>query len=325
MGMRNRLFFLFALPIALWGAPEWLLIRTVDGTLVEGQSQLKSVKVDGSDVGFAQISSLHSGAPASGFEAERITQGLAAIQGEDRAARDKAVEELTAIGLPVMTPLLKGIKDTDQHEPRPLYRLFERLVPSYADAFDRTLSLVRLKNGEAMRGKVSDVTIEVRAADGKKTSLPWSRIRSLAVRQTLIKRTMQVHSLKHSTQVEYLDTGVMTTPSSKLTVLARGLVRLSWDTDSWASDADGLKVPGAPAYKSNLVDGQPFGALVGRFTSSNPAGGDVFFIGKTATVAGKPAGRLGLAVNDNKHWQNNLGTFWVTMTATDAYVLGDAQ
>ena len=142
---------------------------------------------------------------------------------------------------------------------------------------------------------------------------------------TSVKRSMQVHSLKHSTQIEYLDTGVMTTPSSKLTVLARGLVRLSWDTDSWASDADGLKVPGAPAYKSNLVDGHPFGALVGRFTSSNPAGGDVFFIGKAATVAGKPAGRLGLAVNDNKHWQNNLGTFWVTMTATDAYDLGDAQ
>ena len=79
------------------------------------------------------------------------------------------------------------------------------------------------------------------------------------------------------------------------------------------------------AYKSNLVDGHPFGALVGRFTSSNPAGGDVFFIGKKATLAGKPAGRLGLAVNDNKHWQNNLGTFWVTMTATDAYDLGDAQ
>jgi len=321
MGMRNRLFFLFVLPIALWGAPEWLLIRTVDGTLVEGQAQLKSVKVDGSDVGLTQILSIHSGAPASGFEAERITQGLAAVQGEDRAARDKAVEELTAIGLPVMTPLLKGYKDTDQHEPRPLYRLFERLVPSYADAFDRTLTLVRLKDGDAMRGKVSDLTIEVKAPDGKKTSLPWSQIRSMAVRQAAVKRSMQVHSLRHCTQIEYLDTGVITTAPSKLTVAARGLVRLSWDTDSWASDADGLKVPGAPAYKSNLVDGQPFGALVGR---TSP-GGEVFFIGRKGTVSGKPAGRLGLAVNDNKHWQNNLGTFWVTMTTTDAYDLGDAQ
>ena len=321
MGMRNRLFFLFVLPVALWGAPEWLLIRTVDGTLVEGQSSLRSLKVDGADVALAQVLSVHSGAPASAFEAERITQGLAAIQGDDRAARDKAAEELTAIGLPVMTPLLKGIKDTDQHEPRPLYRLFERLVPSYADAFDRTLTLVRLKNGEAMRGKVSEMTIDLRGADGKKTSLPWSRIRSVAVRQASVKRTMQVHSLKHSTQIEYLDTGVMTAPSSKLTLAARGLVRLSWDTDSWASDADGLKVPGAPAYKSNLVDGHPFGALVGRTSAS----GEVFLVGKKATVTGKPAGRLALAVNDNKHWQNNLGTYWVTMTATDAYDLGDAQ
>ena len=325
MGMRNRLFFLFVLPVALWSAPEWLLIRTVEGTLMEGQSQLKSVRVDGTDVGLAQVLSIHSGAPASAFETERITQGLAAIQGEDRAARDKAVEELTAIGLPVMTPLLQGYKDTDQHEPRPLYRLFERIVPSYADAFDRTLSLVRLKNGEAMRGKVSDITIEVKGEDGKKTSVPWSQIRSVAVRQPLVKRSMQVHSLRHSTQIEYLDTGVMTTAVSKMTVAARGLVRLSWDTDGWASDADGLKVPGAPAYKTNLVDGHPFGALVGRFTSSNPAGGEVFFVGKKATFAGKPEGRLGLAVNDNKHWQNNLGTYRVTMTATDAYDLGDAQ
>src|SRR4051794_19593594 len=113
MGMRNRLFFLFVLPIALWGAPEWLLVRTVDGSTVEGQAQLKSVKVDGTDVALAQVLSIHSGAPASPFEAGRITQGMATIQGDDRAARDKAVEELTSIGIPVMTPLLKGYKDTD--------------------------------------------------------------------------------------------------------------------------------------------------------------------------------------------------------------------
>jgi hypothetical protein len=132
---------------------------------------------------------------------------------------------------------------------------------------------------------------------------------------------MQAHSLRHSTQIEYLDSGVVVGTASKLGFAARGLVRLSWDTDSWASDADGLKVPGAPAYKSNLVDGQPFGALVGRVGAT----GDVFFIGKKATITGKPAGRLVLAVNDNKHWQNNLGTFSVAMTASDAYDLGDAQ
>jgi hypothetical protein len=321
MGMPTRAFFLFLLPIALWAAPEWLLIRTVDGTLVEGQSQLRAVKLEGKEVSLPQILSVHSGAPASEFETARITQGLAAIQGEDRAARDKAVEELTGIGLPVMTPLLKSYKDTDQHEPRPLYRLFERLVPSYADHFDRTLSLVRLKNGDALRGKVSDLVVELRTADGKSTSLPWSQIRCIAVRQKAVQRSMQAHSLRHSTQIEYLDTGVAVSAESKMTFSTRGLVRLSWDTDSWASDADGLKVPGAPAYKSNLVDGHPFGALVGRIGAS----GEVFFIGKKSTITGKPAGRLDLAVNDNKHWQNNLGTFSVSMTATDAYDLGDAQ
>jgi hypothetical protein len=325
MGMLMRVLPLFALSctlsVTLWGAPEWLMIRTVDGKLLEGQSQLKSIKLNSADVSVGQILSVHSGAPASEFEAGRIKADIAAIQGEDRAARDKAVEELTGIGLPVMTPLLQTYKDTDQHEPRPLYRLFERLVPSYADDFDRTLSLVRLKNGEAKRGKLSDVTIELRGTDGKNASLPWSQIRCIAVRQKSVSRSMQAHSLRHSTQIEYLDTGVMLTAASQTTISARGLVRLSWDTDSWASDADGLKVPGAPAYKTNMVDGQPFGALVGRVG----AGGDVFLVGKKATLTGKPAGRLELAVNDNKHWQNNLGTFWVTMTATDAYDVGDAQ
>jgi hypothetical protein len=104
-------------------------------------------------------------------------------------------------------------------------------------------------------------------------------------------------------------------------MMTRGFVRLSWDTDSWASDADGLKVPGSPAYKSNLWDGQPFGALVGRVGASGP----VFFVGKKATLSDKGAGRLGIAVNDNTHWQNNVGTFYVKMSASDAYDLGDAQ
>ena len=40
---------------------------------------------------------------------------------------------------------------------------------------------------------------------------------------------------------------------------------------------------------------------------------------------GLPAGRLTLAVNDTPHWQNNVGAYQVTLTATDAYDLGDAQ
>jgi hypothetical protein len=306
-------------------APAWLLIRTVDGTQVEGQTQLKSVRITSLgralDLKLNGLLSVQNGAPASEMEAAQIKSGIAAIQGPDRKARDLAVQELTAIGLPVLTPLLDTYKDTDQHEPRPLYRLFERIVPSYADAFDRSLSLIRLPNGEAMRGTLADGTVEVKTAAGQTVQLPWAKIRSLAVRQPVVHRAMQVHSLKHSTQIEYYDSGVVLTAGSKIETVSRGLVRLSWNTDGWASDADGLSKPGSPAYKSNLVDGHPFGALVGRTT----ADGEVFFLGKKSAKTGLKPGRLGLAVNDNKHWQNNLGTFFVTMTATDAYDLGDGQ
>jgi hypothetical protein len=54
-------------------------------------------------------------------------------------------------------------------------------------------------------------------------------------------------------------------------------------------------------------------------------GGEVFLVGRKASKTGLPAGRLRLAVNDNAHWQNNVGTYSVTMTVTDAYDLGDAQ
>ena len=98
--MPNRLLVTFFLPLALWGAPEWLLIRTVDGTSVEGQSQLRSVKVERegktTELRLAQILSIQSAAPPSQFEARRIPADLAAIQAPDRKARDLAVEELTA-------------------------------------------------------------------------------------------------------------------------------------------------------------------------------------------------------------------------------------
>jgi hypothetical protein len=323
--MPRFLILLSLMPALLCGASDWVLIRTIDGKQMEGQTQFHGFRFDHegktSDVRLAQILSISNGAPASDFENGRIAEDITAIQGLDRGARDMAVEELTGIGLPVLTPLLKAYKDTDQHEPRPLYRLFERLIPSYADGPDRTLSFLRLKNGDALRGKVAEATIDIRTTDGQQASIQWSKIRSLAVRQKSVQRSMQAHSLSHSTQIEYLDTGVWLSSSSKADISTRGFVRLSWETDSWATDADGLKQPGSPAYKSNMVDGQPFGALVGRVG----AAGSVFLVGKKATLTGKPAGRLSLAVNDNKHWQNNLGTFSVTMSVSDAYDLGDAQ
>ncbi len=313
--MRTRLSLLCLLPAALWSAPEWVLIRTVDGAGVEGQTSLAALKLP------KKTLSVHSAGPASDFEAGRIEAGLAAIQGKDRKVRDLAVEELTAIGLPVLTPLLKTLKDTDQHEPRPLYRLFERIIPSDADGFDRTLSLIRVAGGDPLRVKLPEGQVEVKKPGGQAVSVPWAKIRTLAIRQKVVTRAMAIHSLRHSTQIEYLDTGVVLTQGSKLDTAARGFVRLSWDTDSWASDPNGLTKPGSPAYKSHLFEGHPFGALVGRFGAS----GEVFFLGKQFSKAGLGAGRLRLAINDNPHWQNNLGTFTVTLTATDAYDLGASQ
>ena len=298
----------------LSAASEWVWIRTTEGTEIEAQANPDALKM-------RSILSYHSGAPASEKEKERIAAGLTAIQGKDRAARDAAVEELTAIGVPVLSPLLAALKDTDQHEPRPLYRLFERVMPSDADGLDRSLSVIRLENGKVLRAAVPAGSLELRKADGSRTAIPWSSVRLLAVRKKSVRRTMPVHSLRHCTQIEYLDTAVVLTPTSKADITADGFVRLSWNEDGWATDADGLKKPGSPAYKTNLVAGHPFGALVGRVGAK----GDVFFIGKRATKTGLPAGRLGLAVNDNAHWQNNLGTYTVTLTATDAYDLGDAQ
>ena len=314
--MLTRLLPLLCLSALLSLANDRVRIRTTDGTIIEGTTSARTI----AKIPLAQIVSVHSGAPASDSEATKIKAGIAAVQGADRAARDIAVDELTAIGLPLMTPLLQAYKDTDQHEPRPLYRLFERIMPGYADHFDRSLTLIRLAGGGAQRVALPEAGIEVTDASGSKTSVPWSKIRTLAVRQRSVKRTLQVHSLKHSTQIEFLDTGIVLDSASKATLAAQGLVRLSWDTDSWASDANGLTKPGSPAYKSHLVDGHPFGALVARVE----AAGATFFIGKAGSVAGKP-GRLRLAVNDNAHWQNNLGTFLVTLTASDAYDLGEAQ
>jgi hypothetical protein len=304
----------FLSAFVLSAASDWVLIRTTEGTEIEAQTNLDSLKT-------RSLLSFHSGAPASEKEKERIAAGLATIQGKDRAARDAAVEELTAIGVPVVTPLLAALKDTDQHEPRPLYRLFERIMPSDADGLDRSLSLMRLENGKVMRVAVPAGSLELRKADGSKTAFPWSSVKSLAVRKKLVRRTMPVHSLRHCTQIEYLDTGVVLTSGSKADLTADGFVRLSWNEDGWATDADGLKKPGSPAYKTNLVAGHPFGALVGRVGAK----GEVFFVGRKAAKTGLPAGRLGLAVNDNAHWQNNVGSYTVNLTATDAYDVGAAQ
>lgn len=278
-----------------------------DGRRLEGPARATSIRAGDRKLALRSLLSLHNGAPAVGEEAKRIDALLA-------KPTPAAIDELTAIGLPVLTPLLASYKDTDQHEPRPLYRLFARIMPDGLDQLERTDSLLRLANGEAFRAKVEEFTITVNGQ-----SIPWSQIRRLAVRQPRVEKQADLQALQHCTQIEYLDTGIEVGADSTLTVNAKGLIRNAFNQDGWASDADGLKVPG-PNYKTNLVDGHPFGAVVAR-----TGNGEVQRIGKAFTGKALGTGRFRLAVNDNRHWQNNVGAFHVRITATNAYDLGDPR
>lgn len=131
-----------------------------------GRPHLPSLKLATGEVRPAKIASIHNAAPLSEFESARVSAALAAIAGKDRAARDKAVDELTEIGLAAMPPVLKTLRETQQEEPRPLYRLFEKLMPSYADGFDRTLSLIRFRAAGALRGNLPAGAFELKLADG---------------------------------------------------------------------------------------------------------------------------------------------------------------
>jgi hypothetical protein len=298
-------------------------LLTRDGKVLEGNFSAGGFTVNGGpsrSMSSETLLSISLAADASAGESERIGAAVAAVQGSDRAARDAAVAELTDIGLPALTPVLNAYKDRDMREPDPLYRLFGRLIPGYADALDRSLDLVRLKNGEVIRGKVGAETITLQESGGSAMKIPFSSVRTLAVRQAKIEKGFDLQALRHCTQIEFLDTGVVVGPKSRVEVTADGFVRLSYAIDGWASDPDGLKVPG-PNYKTTLVDGFPFGAVVGKVGAAGPR----FFVGRRLDKTGLGAGRLYLAVNDNPHWQNNIGSFRVKLRVSDAYDVGDPQ
>lgn len=264
--------------------------------------------------------SINLAAEAGPREAERIAADLVTVQAADRTARDAAAAELTEIGLPAMTPLLNAYKDRDLREPDAMYHLFSRLMPGYADSLDRSLDLIRLKSGETIRGRIGAESLSLRLADGSATKLPLASIRSLAMRQAKVEKSFDLLALRHCTQIEFLDTGVILSPQSRVEVSAEGLVRLAFAIDGWAADADGIKVPG-PNYKTNLVDGFPFGAIVGKVGVVGPR----FLVGRRLDKTGLGTGRLYLAVNDNGHWQNNLGSFRVKLRVRDAYDVSDPQ
>jgi len=294
-----------------------------DGRTVEGRpnAEALTLTIGGQTrrLALSDILSVHSADAATPEEQARITANLAAVQGKDRKASTVAAAELTDLGLPVLSPLLAAYQDTDAREPAPLYRLFARIVPGYADAPDRTLDLVRLANGEALRGKLSPLELKLTREGGDAITVPASGLRRLAVRQSSIERRFEIHALRHCTFIDFFDTGVAVTPASRVNSNASGYVRLSFDIDGWASDPDGIQdpIPGKRKFESGFV----FGALLGRI---GPAG-DRWLAGKHVEKTGLGAGRLYFAVNDNEHWQNNIGSFRVKVRVTDAYDLGDPQ
>lgn len=319
--MRSSLpIFLLALAASVEsGKGQTVSVLTRAGETIEGAVAGKSAVFGGRPVAWKEILSIQLGAEASSHEAGRITASLAAAQGADRKQRDAAIAELVDIGLPVMTPLLKSYKDSAVGEPAHYYRLFERIVTGTQDSANRTADLLRLANGQELRGQLGSADVTVKTAGGAKT-VKAADIRRIAVRRAVVERTVDVHSLHHSTQIEYLDSGIGVTADSKLDSTARGFVRLSWNDDSWTSDPDGLKKPGGN-YKTNLVDGHPFGALLAR---TGPAG-ETWLAGTKASKSGLTPGRLYFSINDNRHWQNNLGTFRLTVKVTNAYDLGNAR
>lgn len=299
-------------------------LMTRDGKSMEGtlSASTLDVAMDGKvrKIALKDVASIGFAAPATPAEQAHITADLATVAANtDRVARERAVGELTDIGLPVLSPLLDTYKDTDMHEPYPLYRLFSRIVPGYADAADRSLDLVRLADGSAMRGKVMLSDLQL-AVNGTTLPVTASSLRGLAVRRSEIVRTFDVQALRHCVQIEFLDSGVVVTPESKIEENTQGIVRLSFGIDGWLSDPDGLKVPG-PHYTSNIVEGFPFGALLGRIGADGPR----FFAGHHMAKAAPSTGRLYFGVNDNPHWQNNIGSFRVKLRVTDGYDLGDPQ
>ncbi len=94
-------------------------------------------------------------------------------------------------------------------------------------------------------------------------------------------------------------------------------MRLSFDEDGWATDPDGIKEP-LPG-KRKLQEGFRWGSVLGRVGPT----GDRWFVGKHLDKSDFQPGRLYFVINDNEHWQNNIGSFRVELTVTHAYDLAE--
>ncbi len=328
--MMNRKYF-FALAIIFLACPAELsaqqsiktelMVRTCDGKDVfgiAGQATV-SIQADGHShsIELANLLSLHSALPATELEQQSITSNLAVLDGTDLAKSEQAAAELADIGLPVISPLLKNFPDTDAHMPDYRYRLFGRILPGHADGLDRSLDLVRLADGTTLRGNLADTNIIMVDEEGRRQVIPTSNIRRIAVLKETISRTIYLDALHHCTYVGLMDCGIFLTEQSSLICDARGFVRLSFDEDGWSADPDGIFEP--LEGKRKLQEGFRWGSVLGKVGPS----GERWFVGKHLEKSDAGSGRLYLVINDNEHWQNNIGSYRVQLVVKNAFDVGE--
>jgi len=298
-----------------------LMVRTCDGTEIFGDAAQESILVVAGDqqhqIAWSNLLSLHSAGPASELEQGRIGACLELLNGTDMAASEQAAAELTDIGLPVINPLLKNFPDTDAHEPDYRYRLFGRILPGHADGPDRSQGLVRMADGKAVRGNLANAEIRLVDSQGNPQTIPASNIRRIAVMRETVNRTVTLDALRHCSYVGYMDCGIVLTPESKVASDSRGFCRLSFDEDGWASDPDGIVDP-LPG-KRRLQEGFRWGSILGRV---GPAS-ERFYVGGHFEKSGLGNGRFYLVINDNEHWQNNIGSYRVQLVVHNAFDVGE--
>jgi hypothetical protein len=291
-----------------------------DGQTIEGTTEnikIRFASKESGPVTLSELLSFHSAAPASETEAETIDESLGLLGDTVKPESEIAAAKLTDIGLPVLTPLLKGYADTNAKEPDYKYRLFGRIMPGHADMQDRSLGLVRLTNGKTLRANPDDFQLTIRGENGNDLAVKPDNIRRIAVLQDKITRSFELHALHHCTYVGFMDTGIITTLNSEMQANAEGYVRLSFDEDGWAADPHGIVTP-LPG-KRKLQEGFRWGSVLARVGPD----GERWFVGKHITKENLGSGRLYFVINDNEHWQNNIGSFRVELTVENAFDVGE--
>jgi hypothetical protein len=316
-----------AIAVAQQGEKWTIQVLTTDGEQVIGVVQDKELELENEmqyTVDWGSVYSYHSAQPPSEHEQRQIDEAFPLLDSKKVVEAERAAATLGRIGLPVMTQLLQSFTDDDGIQPGYRYRLYERMVPGPVDAMARDQGLLRTVEGDDslranLTGDELTLAASAPASQHKYVKIPMDKIRSIGVLRPSITRQLKLEARQHVTYVEWLDTGIDLTPESSLEIEAEGLVRLSFDEDGWACDPDGIHDP-LPG-KRRLQQGFRWGSVLGRVGPE----GEKWLVGKHAEKADLPAGRLYLAINENERWQNNIGSFRVTLKAKQAFDMGEAH